>query len=624
MRQGRLFSLCGAAALLSLLVVGASCAGKNMPGGMDRAWWDDRDSQPEARYAGIERSSFYLPMRDGVRLAVDVYLPANRGADDKLPALLMQTRYFRRFEFHWPFKNMGRSPELERVVEHGYALVRIDARGTGASFGTRSCPWSKDEIADGAEVVDWIVAQPWSNGNVGAAGGSYEGTAAEFLLVNRHEAVKAVVPMFSLFDVYEDIAFPGGVHLAWFTRTWQRGNMALDANRLKDAAWYAPLFTSGVPPVDDDPDGLLLREAVAGHAANYHVHDEASQITYRDDVSAGGISVDNFSPHAYLDDIRGSGAAIYSYSGWYDGAYALSAIKRYMSLDGDRHRLILGPWDHGGDHHIHPLGKTSGTAFDHVGEVLRFLDHHLLETDTGIHDEPPVHYYTMGENRWKTADTWPPPGASPRTLFVSDDRSLATAPPADNGQDEYEVDFDAGLGNDSQYHALAEGTKVGYPNRAKADGKLLVYETAPLDADAEVTGHPLVTLFVSSTAADGAFFVYLEDVAPDGTVGLVTGGALRALHRKLSDEEPPYESPAVYRTYLRKDGMPLVPGEIAELTFNLLPTSYRFREGHRIRIAIAGADKDNFALVPGDPPTIRVHRGPSHPSRIVLPVMEME
>lgn len=592
---------------------------------LDTAWFATwtTDAPP---YTGIVRTSQYLTMRDGVQIAVDLYLPANLRDGDKLPTILDQTRYWRNIHLRWPvsaFVN-GMPDEITEVVEHGYAIVRVDARGSGASFGTRPCPWSSDEIKDGAEIVDWIIAQPWSSGVVGATGGSYEGTAAEFLAVNQHPAVKSVVPMFSLFDVYTDIAFPGGIHLEWFTRVWQKGTRAMDLNRPQDMLWWAPLATSGVLPIDADRDRKLLKAAIEQHRANYLVHDEALQIVYRDDVSEGGISMDRFSPHTFLADLRAANIPFYSYSGWYDGGYAHSAIKRFVTLRTPGSKLILGPWDHGGDDHVRPLGETIDSRFDHYAEVLRFFDYHLAGVDTGIDCDAPVHYYTMGADRWNAAQSWPP-AAQMTPLYAGPDHSLTwQAPDANEAFDEYEVDFTAGTGDRSRWNCLAIDLAVSYPDRAEQDEKLLVYNSPPLERDLEATGHPLVTLYVSSTATDGDFFVYLEDVDEQGNVGYVTEGSLRAIHRRLSDEQPPYVSPTPYRTFLKKDALPLVPGEVAELTFDLNPTSYLFRQGHRIRLAVAGADADHFRLSLDEPPTIRLHRDKVHATRLVLPVVNGE
>jgi putative CocE/NonD family hydrolase len=169
---------------------------------------------------------------------------------------------------------------------------------------------------------------------------------------------------------------------------------------------------------------------------------------------------------------------------------------------------------------------------------------------------------------------------------------------------------------------VAIGEAVVYPDRRAEDEKLLTYTSAPLDHALEVTGHPLVTLFVSSSADDGAFHVYLEDIDARGRVSYVTEGLLRAIHRRINDAAAPYRQPVPYRTFKREDAKPLVPGEVSELRFDLLPTSYVFEKGHHIRVAIAGADASHFTIIPGGPPTIAVHRNRRHASRIDLPVIE--
>ena len=143
-----------------------------------------------------------------------------------------------------------------------------------------------------------------------------------------------------------------------------------------------------------------------------------------------------------------------------------------------------------------------------------------------------------------------------------------------------------------------------------------------MSTDTEITGHPLVTLYASSTAEDGAFFVYLEDVDENGRVTYITEGHLRAMCRQISREKPPFKFFGPYRTFKRADSAPLVAGEIVELTFDLIATSVLIKKGHRIRIAIAGADKDSFDRFPrdGSVPMIHVERNSQYPSRIVLPI----
>jgi uncharacterized protein len=145
----------------------------------------------------------------------------------------------------------------------------------------------------------------------------------------------------------------------------------------------------------------------------------------------------------------------------------------------------------------------------------------------------------------------------------------------------------------------------------------------PLDADVEITGHPIVQLFITSTHTDGAFFVYLEEVDENGKVTYLTEGELRALHRRISNEQPATKLPVPYHSFKKKDTMPLVPGQVAELRFGLQPISVLVKKGHRLRIAIAGHDKDTFARIPAEgTPVIAVQRNGRALSMIELPVIK--
>ncbi len=579
-----------------------------------------------AVYEGIEIKSFYIPMRDGVRIAVDLHLPTGLKDGEQIPTILYQTRYVRSVEYRWPFNTFLHEPEeiIENFVTRGYAWVQVDARGSGASFGTRPYPWSPDEVRDGAEIVDWIIAQPWSDGKVGSLGWSYTGTTSEFLLVNNHPAVKAVAPRFALFDAYTDIAFPGGVHIAWFTERWARFNSILDRNAFGELGLKPRLLVRGTRPADEDKDRSMLAAAIRDHEHNYDVHAQALEITFRDDISSSRLgTIDVFSPHTYLDRLNSSGAAVYSFSGWFDGAYQHAAIKRFMAQENPC-KLTIGPWDH--SIKIDPWWPGAlKSEFNFDAEMLRFFDYHLKGIENGVMDEPLVNYYTMVEEKWKAADSWPPP-SQPRIYYFASGGRLAPEKPIPSEEaDEYVVDYTTGTNLSSRWVSLVniKEKTISYRGWDRKNEKLLCYTSAPLKEDTEVTGHPVVTLYITSTADDGNFFVYLEDVASDGHATYITEGQLRALHRKLSDDEPPYPHAVPYRTFKKEAAMPLRPGEVAEMVFDLLPTSYLFKKGHSIRVAVAGADKDHFALRQTDPPpTLQVYRNSAYASAIELPMVD--
>ena len=610
-----------AAALLALALATAARAGD--------ASWREGGADPQLRHDPVyTRRSFYVEMRDGVPIAVDLYLPAAAAQGARLPAILRQTRYWRAPRFRALVRPFLDAPEplALRFLAAGYAWVDVDVRGSGASGGVQRSLWSDDEVADGGQLVDWIVRQPWSSGAVGALGDSYDGTAAELLLANDRPAVRAVAPRFALFDGYTDIAFPGGVRLVWFTETWGRFDDAIDRGRLWAAfPWWVPLFISG-PRAVDGPDGAeAVRAAQRAHAANFDVARAAREVEFRDDVAPEiGQAAPDWSPCCgRRARIEASGAAILSQSGWWDGAYPRAAVRRFRTLRNPGARLLLGPWNHGGDQALDPLLPTRASEFDHAGELLRFFDFHLKGAANGWNGEPPVHYFTTGEGRWKSAASWPPPARATAYYLAPGHALVRDAPVGPADADAFRPDPESGTGTSSRWRGLAVETWTDYGDRAAADRHNLVYDSAPLERDLEVTGHPLVHLWLRADAADAAVFAYLEDVDAGGRVGYVSEGNLRALQRKVRPgEDAPYASLVPFHSFARSDAEPLAAGESAELVFDLLPMSHLFRSGHRIRLALAGGDRDQFDAVPGAAPGWQLERSAGAASRLELPVVD--
>ncbi len=574
----------------------------------------------------IRSSSFYLSMSDGTELAVDLHLPRDLESDQRIPTILHQTRYWRSLDIRFPFNLFvdGRfllwASYRRYFVSRGYAWVDVDVRGTGASFGTWEHSYWEREVADGAEVVDWIVAQPWSSGRVGAWGVSYAGGAAEFLLVNRHPAVRAATPMFSPFDVYDEIGFPGGMRARWYVDRWAETNRRLDRNDPPVDIWYQRMAVRGVRPVDGADGRRRLREALSKRGGNVNVDEEADHVTFRDDVSPRIAGIDRMSPHAFAQQIDAARVPVYSYSGWLDGAYQHAAIRRFLTLSHPQNKLMIGPWDHGGAHNVSPFVRAKA-RFDHRAEVLKFFDFHLLGLPTGIDQEPRVHYYTMGSEVWRSSDEWPPREVEELRFHLARDGRLTDVPEVANGQDDYRLDAALGSGPMSRWTALVGPTEsaILYPNQERFSNRSLSYTSPPLSKPLEVTGHPMVTLHLSADADDASVLVVLEDVSPDGRVHYVTEGSLRALHRRSITRSPPYRDAVPVRLYNRAAAAPLEPGGVVELTFDLLPTSYAFQAGHALRLSIAGIDTDYFDLLDATT-TLRIHRGGEHFSSLTLPI----
>ena len=278
-------------------------------------------------YSSLRRpTSFYVAMRDGVRLAVDVYLPSDSDGSalaERLPATVIFTPYYRRFALRSyappssePSISAGRYRDF--FVPRGYALVVVDVRGTGASFGVREGFRSPKERDDYREIVDWIVAQRWSSGAVCATGISYVGAAADFLASTGHPAVKAIAPLFSVWDTYSDHYYPGGMLLNHLAETYDELMVALDHGRgelLGQFAYYKDPHLSGPAPVDEDGDRVLLNAAITEHLGNFHMPDFIHEFAFKEEGLHydPGFSSASFSPYAYCHGVRPD-VAVYSVS----------------------------------------------------------------------------------------------------------------------------------------------------------------------------------------------------------------------------------------------------------------------------------------------------------------------
>jgi hypothetical protein len=578
-------------------------------------------------------------MRDGCRIAVDVYIPQAKSSNAVrpcFPTIALFTPYYRRFKLR-PGGSGEVNPNTGKFrdffVPRGYAVVVVDVRGTGASFGTRDSFRSPKEREDSREIVDWIVSQSWSDGAVGATGVSYLGAASDFLASTGHPAVKAIAPLFSVWDTYADNYFPGGIQLKALTKVYDDLMIGLDHDRrdvLQQFSYFNNPDFEGPQPVDADTDGSLVREAVREHYGNFRQTDFMAEFTFREE----GLPYDpefssaSFSPYSVSGGVRPD-VAVLSVSGWCDGAgYMNGAISRYLTLARNRRHLLLGPWDHGARIDVSPWRSSVEADFPLLGEVLRFFDTYLLGLDTGLAEEAPIHYFAMHAQEWRAADHWPPVDAG-RRYTLSAGRRLSGPDVAGSdaaaGEDEYKVDFSLGTGSNTRYERIAGiDSRNYYADWQGRTDRMLSYDTDPLVRPMEVAGHGLADLWLSSSEPDAALFVYLTEILADGREHYVTEGLLRALHRKESPPPETYLTTWPFRSFTRADATPLTPGRVERIRIPLLPVAWRFETGSRIRLSIAGADADHCGQVPhGRPPRLRVLFGGDHASAIELPLVEI-
>jgi putative CocE/NonD family hydrolase len=588
-------------------------------------------------FAEMQVYSAYIPMRDGVRLAADVYLPAPLLPGARLPAILEQTRYWRSSQLRpplsWFMPKEGEAFPLLRRQRHfftsqGYVVVVVDVRGSVASFGVWRYPWEAVAVQDSFDIVEWITRQPWSDGQVAGIGNSFPGNTAELLLATEHPAVKAVIPQFNHPDPFTDVGFPGGILNERFVRAWGEMDINLDLNRSPSIFGGAMnIFIQGVRPVGGSSGRIELAEAVRMHRENGKLHGLPGGLIFRDQVHPlAGYAPDDAAPIRFAETIRRAQVPVFGWASWMDAGTAQAALRRFLSYTGPQ-RAVIGAWSHGGFRMASPYLPEDAPMSPPSGvkrrEILRFLNPWLKPGAEGTKENTLI-YYTCGAEIWRQTHQWPPAGVEWRNLYFAPERRLQPSPPETAGEDIFAVDFRASSGPYNRWWELgvAKGRSVEYSDRRAQSEHVLAYETGPLERDMEISGSPVLTLYVDSSEPDCAFFAYLEDVLPDGRILCIGEGELRAIHRRSLTAPLPYYQDLPYHSFRQADALPLQPGQVGEVSFALLPLSVLVRKDHRLRIAIAGHDNGNFERVPArGNPVWRVLRSRLYPSHLRLPVI---
>nr|MBO2488672.1 peptidase S15 [Gammaproteobacteria bacterium] len=554
----------------------------------------------QERFDEWVKSSQYVTMRDGVRLAVDIYRPARdgRAVDEKFPVVWVHTPYRRAFrDANGEVVPASDALLLLPLIKHGYVIAVVDTRGRGASFGARRGFQDRTEALDAYEMTEWLAKQPWSTGAVGIAGCSYVGGSAYHAATTMPPHLRAVAAGCTDFDKYGFVS-RGGITAQFNTRP---------ENPEQD-------FGQGVLPVDEDTDGSLVRAAIEAHKRGTPMAELWRGMRYRDDVSPllGVPFWKEASVATYIEEIERSGVGLFIWGNWFDEG-SFEAILAFNNLRNPR-KLWMGSWGH-----------CQTGDFPMSIELLRFFDHFLKGVDNGWDREPPIYFRTTNAEpgkEWRTAERWPLPEARTHTLRLAGQAKpgepglLTASTTSTGGADAFTVDYSPKCANPQDAYFMMWPCVI--------DNHGLSYVTAPLARDAHIAGHPVADIWMSATTPDADLFVYLEDVAPNGAITIVTHGRLRASHR--GEQSPPYRDymGLPYHSGERAAAEPLVPGEPARMRLDLLPTSTIIKAGHRLRLTVAGADPRqrtrNVQFNP--PPTIHIlHDAALHVSQLSLPVL---
>ena len=578
--------------------------------------------------AGVRRTSQYVSMSDGVRVAVDLWLPGGLADGERIGTVMRATRYWRASVD--AADTSTEDAEAELITSRRLALVTVDVRGTGASFGTWTGPWSRREIADLGEVVDWIVQHGWSNGRVGAHGVSYDGNTAELLASTGRRAVVAVAPRFADYDPWAHLSFPGGVMLEGFLAQWAAGNAALDrddtsiiAGSVEEAAELRLVY--GHPrPVDTDNDRSLLRAAVAEHAANLDVFETGTRSTAYDDDASLAMGYPSIAPFSHRAAIDENGTRVLGVASWFDAGTASGALARFCSSTGPQ-QVIIGAWSHGGEFDADPLHDGTTGALDPAPSDPPVADQRSSIADwlaDRLGDAPSttdreVRYYVCGRREWRTTDIWPPRDVVEARWHLSADGTLVVGS-AVTGSRHWAVAPDSSSGPANRWMTQAGGGPVDYGDRTAADERLVHWTSPVIDADITVIGSPVVSVELATTADDGLLIAYLEVVEPEGVVRMLTEGEVRFRHRATG--EAPYAAQGPYHPCTAALAAPMIPGIPVRIELALFPLAVRVRAGSRIRLAFAGHDIGTFVRVPAEgDPEVTVLCGPD--AVLTLPVL---
>ena len=590
-----------------VIVLGLSFAGRRE--GKAFLHYDEASLSPPGFRVRME-NNVRIPMRDGVELSADIYRP---DAEGKFPTVLLRI----------PYSND--QPRLHVrgrfFAERGYVVVMQDTRGRYDSDGT-FYPF-RNELDDGYDTDEWLGRQPWSNGRIGAIGGSYDGLTQLCQAIRGSPYLTAIVPRVAALDIYGRWAYIGGAFqyalaLMWGNYIDGRVNQEISLHDWPKVFRHLPILTA------DQAVGRRLgfyRDWVK-HPTRDAYWEENSFEKGRDQVAVPTLNL----------------------TGWYD-LFLLGQLADHVEIREKgktevarkNNRLVIGPW-------VHDIGERSTFRAENPGEkgvdfgpeaevdlsrvMLRWFDHWIKEMENGVKEEPPVKIFVMGENYWRYEQEWP----LARTRYTKyylrsggqanslrgDGRLSREVPEEGESADRYTYDPSdpvptAGGSNCCWSDVVVMGPTDQRPVEWRQD--VLVYTSEELSEPLEVTGPITVKLFASTSGKDTDWTAKLVDVHPSGLALNLQDGIVRARYRESDRQARLIE-----------------PGRVYEYTIDLWATSNTFLPGHRIRIEIASSNFPRFDrnLNTGEDTGTgtamleakqSVYHNARYPSHIVLPVI---
>jgi len=509
-----------------------------------------------------------VKMRDGVSLVADIYRPVS---EEKFPVLLERTPYNRNSE----------AATANELASHGYVVVLQDARGRYDSAG-EFYPF-RNESADGYDTVEWAAQLDRSNGKVGMLGGSYVGATQMLAAAARPPHLVAIFPFVTASEYYEGWTYQSGALMQWFTSSWTSG-LAIDTLRRKAEQTQALKQWSAGLPLESYP---ILQPPVPTSLAPY----------FRDWLEHE--QNDAYWQKLRVSDHYGEMNILGLYAGGWHDLFLKGSIRNYTGLHElasnaelrAGQRLIIGPWAHAP---TSPEGKIGDVVFgktavlDMIRTTLGWFDHTLKGIKNEYSTSAPVRLFIMGDNIWRDEQEFP----LSRTRYtryylhsvngangIKGDGTLNLTPPGVERKDEFDYDPKNPVptigGRLCCGQALPPGPADQRPNESRPD--VLVFSTAPLAREVEVTGPVSLDLYAATSAVDTDFTALLVDVDTNGYARFLTDGIVRARYRDSTTQ-----------------AIEVVPGKVYKYSIDLWATGNVFKAGHRIRLYISSSNFPRF------------------------------
>ena len=519
---------------------------------------------PSAPVYGVRMHNDWIPMRDGVRLSVTLYMPDGAKPGEKFPAILEYTPYRKDDAMA-----AGDYELYTYFARRGYVCARVDIRGFGTSEGSPTDrEYAEQEQADGLQVISWLAGQAWSSGTVGMMGISWSGFNSLQMAMLHPPELKAILATDATAELFhDDIHFIDGMtHIDEFEL-----NMDM-----------APGMT-GAPDYTLDEKVLGLRFNAAPWTLLYLKH-QRDGVFWRSPVRPlSEITIPSFLIGGLQDGYRDSIPAMLEQT--------TAPIK-----------AIVGPWNH-----TYPNAADFGPFVEWRDEAVRWWDQWLKGRDTGVlhdpklviyvqHWHPPNPHLEAVPGEWRREDGWPPKGSTPTTFFLSSNHELRSSVAE---KDIHQLKYVPTVGLEAS--GFWWGELLGDPRAV--DGYSLVYDSEPLPDDVAILGRAHALLRASATAPLANWFARLLDIAPDGVVTQITGAGINGAQRDSMTEPRDLE-----------------PGTVYSLDIEMHLTSWVFPKGHRIRVAISNALWPMILPTPYAM-TTSLEVGGSEGSRLVLPVV---